>query len=79
MRDGQAAGEIGRSVDADAFAITFSALLDGLSIQVALEDPVVDPERAFAIAMAFAARDLDVGWRPRRTAAKAASGRSRRR
>ena len=44
VRDGQAAGEIGRSVDADDFAITFSALLDGLSIQVALEDPVVDPE-----------------------------------
>jgi AcrR family transcriptional regulator len=69
VRDGQAAGEIGRSVDADAFAITFSALLDGLSIQVALDDPVVDAGRAFAIAMAFAAKDLGVGWRPRRTAA----------
>src|SRR5689334_11997433 len=46
VRDGQADGEIG-AVDADAFAITFSALIDGLSIQVALEDPVVDPERAF--------------------------------
>ena len=69
VRDGQAAGEIGRSVDADGFAITFSALLDGLSIQVALDDPVVDAERAFAIAMAFAAKDLGVGWRPRRTAA----------
>ena len=69
VRDGQAAGEIGRSVDADAFAITFSALLDGLSIQVALDDPGVDAGRAFAIAMAFAAKDLGVGWRPRRTAA----------
>ena len=74
VRDGQAAGEIGRSVDADAFAITFSALLDGLSIQVALDDPVVDAGRAFSIAMAFAARDLGVGWRPRRTTA---SGRAR--
>ena len=74
VRDGQAAGEIGRSVDADDFAITFSALLDGLSIQVALDDPVVDAGRAFAIAMAFAARDLGVGWRPRRTTA---SGRAR--
>jgi AcrR family transcriptional regulator len=79
VRDGQARGEIG-AVDADAFAITFSALIDGLSIQVALRDPVVDPDRAFAIAMAFAARELDVTWRPRRAAAKAAgSGRSRRR
>ena len=65
VRDGQARGEIG-DVDAGAFAITFSALVDGLSIQVALRDPVVDPDRAFAIAMAFAARELDVGWRPRR-------------
>jgi AcrR family transcriptional regulator len=79
VRDGQASGEIG-DVDADAFAITFSALIDGLSIQVALQDPVVDPDRAFAIAMAFAARELDVAWRPRRGAQKAApSGRSRRR
>jgi AcrR family transcriptional regulator len=69
VRDGQVAGEIGRSVDADAFAITFSALLDGLSIQVALDDPVVDAERAFAITMAFAAKTLGVGWRPRRAAA----------
>ena len=79
VRDGQARGEIG-DVDADAFAITFSALIDGLSIQVALQDPVVDPDRAFAIAMAFAARELDVAWRPRRVTPKPApSGRSRRR
>jgi AcrR family transcriptional regulator len=71
VRGGQDTGEIGRSVDADAFAITFSALVDGLSIQVALADPVVDPERAFAIAMAFAARELGVGWRPRRSPARA--------
>jgi len=79
VRDGQARGEIG-DVDADAFAITFSALIDGLSIQVALQDPVVDPDRAFAIAMGFAARELEVAWRPRRVTPKpAASGRSRRR
>jgi AcrR family transcriptional regulator len=79
VRDGQESGEIG-GVDADAFAITFSALIDGLSIQVALQDPVVDPDRAFAIAMAFAARELDVPWRPRRGAPRSApSGRSRRR
>ena len=78
VRDGQASGEIG-GVDADAFAITFSALIDGLSIQVALRDPVVDPDRAFAIAMAFAARELDVPWRPRRPPRSAPSGRSRRR
>jgi AcrR family transcriptional regulator len=73
VRDGQAAGELG-DVDADSFAITFSALLDGLSIQVALEDPVVDPERAFAIAMKFAANELDVPWRPRRSSARQRNG-----
>ena len=77
VRDGQANGEIGGGVDADAFAITFSALIDGLSIQVALRDPVVDPDRAFAIAMAFAARELDVPWRPRRAPRSAPSDRSR--
>ena len=79
VRDGQARGELG-PVDAAGFAITFSALLDGLAIQVALEDPVVDPDRAFAIAMRFAAGELEVNWRPRRTrrATNAASGRSRR-
>ena len=66
VRAGQRAGEIGR-VDADDFAITFSALLDGLSIQVALDDPDVDAGRSFTIAMRFAARALDTPWRPRRT------------
>jgi AcrR family transcriptional regulator len=73
VRDGQAAGEIGE-VDADAFAITFAVLLDGLSIQVALKDPVVDPERAFAIAMKFAAGELDVSWKPRRRSARLGNG-----
>jgi AcrR family transcriptional regulator len=73
VRDGQASGELG-DVDADAFAITFAALLDGLSIQVALEDPVVDPERAFAIAMKFAASELDVSWKPRRRSARLGNG-----
>ena len=60
------------------FGITFSALLDGLSIQVALEDPVVDPERAFDIAMAFAGSDLGVDVAPASRRSRAA-GTSRRR
>ena len=51
--DAVAAGEID-AVDSAAFAVTWSALLDGLSIQVALTDPEVDPDRAFTIAMDFA-------------------------
>lgn len=57
--------EIG-PVDAEAFAVTFSCLLDGLSIQVALKDPVVDPARALRIGMRFASRELGFEWKPRR-------------
>ncbi len=41
---GQAAGEF-REVDPAAFAICLTALLDGLTVQIALEDPAVDPVR----------------------------------
>ena len=43
-----------------SFALEFSALLDGLSIQVALEDPEVDSELAYDIAMHFAERELNL-------------------
>jgi len=42
------------------FALEFSALLDGLSIQVALEDPEVDSDLAYDIAMHFAKRELNL-------------------
>ena len=42
------------------FALEFSALLDGLSIQVALEDPEVDSDLAYDIAMRFAERELNL-------------------
>ncbi len=61
--DGQDSGEF-TDVDADEFAITFSALLDGLAIQIALEDPVVDPKRAFQVSMTFAAATLGFEWKP---------------
>jgi len=47
-------------VDARMFALEFSALLDGLSIQVALEDPEVDSTVAYDIAMRFAERELNL-------------------
>jgi AcrR family transcriptional regulator len=59
VADGVAAGEIAE-VDAEDFAIAWAVLLDGLSIQVALKDPVVDPERAFDIAMRFAEQALEL-------------------
>jgi AcrR family transcriptional regulator len=52
--------ELDTKVDATMFALEFAALLDGLSIQVALEDPEVDAEVAYQIAMRFAERELDL-------------------
>jgi AcrR family transcriptional regulator len=64
VRGGQAAGEFG-AVDIEDFAITWGALLDGLSIQVALEDPAVDSARAVSIAMRMAADLLGFTWTAR--------------
>jgi AcrR family transcriptional regulator len=61
VRDGQEAGEF-LAVDADAFAIGLSTLLDGLTIQIALEDPVVDPMGAFELSMQFVAGQLGFTW-----------------
>jgi len=54
---GQDAGEFAQ-IDADEFAITLSALLDGLAVQIALEDPDVPPARAYDLAMRYAAGQL---------------------
>jgi hypothetical protein len=45
-----------------------SALLDGLAIQVALEDPSVDAARAFELSMRFASGQLGFGWSGRSAA-----------
>jgi len=58
---GQEAGEFG-PVDPDDFAVALSALLDGLAIQIALEDPSVDGNRAFELSMRFAAGQLGFEW-----------------
>jgi AcrR family transcriptional regulator len=63
VRDGQASGEFGPA-DIEDFAVTWGALLDGLSIQVALEDPAVDSTRAVSIAMRMAAERLGFDWTP---------------
>ena len=67
VADGIAANEIG-AVDALDFAIAWAVLLDGLSIQVALKDPIVDPERAFDIAMDFAEQALGLPQKARHKA-----------
>jgi AcrR family transcriptional regulator len=62
---GQEAGEF-RAIDAASFAIYLSALLDGLTIQIALEDPVVDSLAAFELSMRFVADQLGFTWMPGR-------------
>jgi AcrR family transcriptional regulator len=76
VRDGQENGEFGPT-DADDFSVTLSALLDGLAIQIALDDPVVDPLRAFEASMRFAAQSLGFPWKStpsRRSAARVKKG-----
>jgi len=65
VAEGQASGEFG-AIDADDFAVGFSALLDGLAIQIALEDPAVDGKRAFELSMRVAAAELGFEWSPGR-------------
>lgn len=67
-------GELRSKVNPKMFALEFAALLDGLSIQVALEDPDVDSEMAYQIAMHFAERELDLP--PARAAKTAKSGKT---
>ena len=62
---GQEAGEFA-DLDAADFSVTLSALLDGLAIQIALEDRVVDPVGAFELSMHFVANQLGFEWSPGR-------------
>ena len=71
---GQEAGEFG-PVDPVEFAVLFSALLDGLAVQIALDDPAVSTARAFELIMRFAAAQLGFTWTPRR-AGRGSPGRS---
>ena len=65
VHEGQEAGEF-RQRDAESFAIYLSTLMDGLTIQIALEDPVVDSVRAFELSMHFVADQLGFDWKPGR-------------
>ena len=62
---GQEAGEFG-PVDPVDFAVLFSALLDGLAVQIALVDPEVDAYRAYKLTMQCADERLGFAWTPRR-------------
>jgi AcrR family transcriptional regulator len=62
---GQEGGEFA-DVDPVSFAVCLSALLDGLTIQIALDDPGVDPVGAFELSMQFVASRLGFTWTPGR-------------
>ncbi|MGO8959915.1 MAG: TetR/AcrR family transcriptional regulator [Streptosporangiaceae bacterium] len=66
VQEGQQAGEFRTEVDASSFAIYLSTLLDGLTIQIALEDPVVDSVAAYELCMRFIADQLGFSWSPGR-------------
>ena len=63
VRSGQADGEFA-SIDPHPFSIVVSSLLDGLTVQIALDDPVVDPVSAFELSMRFIAGQLGFEWVP---------------
>lgn len=52
------------SIDPQEFSIFMSALLDGLTVQIALDDPVVDPVSAFELCMRYIADRLGFNWAP---------------
>ena len=59
---GQESGEFAAAADADEFAATLSALLDGMNVQIALEDPDIPPRRAYDLAMRYASGQLGFPW-----------------
>jgi AcrR family transcriptional regulator len=60
INSGEETAGLPETLNARMFALEFAALLDGLSIQVALDDPEVDSDVAYDIAMRFAERELNL-------------------
>ncbi len=57
VRYGQERGEFG-AADPEEFAVLLAALLDGLSVQIALRDKEVTPDRVRELALKLAEREL---------------------
>lgn len=58
VRAGQASGEFTADEDAEELALRLACLIDGLAIQVVLNDSKVTPERMLRTTMEVAAREL---------------------
>ena len=63
VREGQEGGEFEPALDADAFAIEFAALIDGLGVQVTLGDRDVTVERMLDMLVQFADLQLATSLR----------------
>jgi len=57
VRTGQRSGEFG-DVDADDFSLRIAALIDGLALQVVLEDEEVTPDKMRTVCVDFVRREL---------------------
>ena len=68
VREGQQSGAVDAGVDARQFALSFTIVLDGLSTQVALEDPEITSDVAYDIGMEYAEQRL--GLTPSKRRAK---------
>ena len=75
VREGQASGEFSRDADPSDFAIALSGLMDGLGVQVTLEQPDVKPERVVDICLALASSQLGCELRAARAQTSASAGR----
>lgn len=58
IRAGQASGEFTSTAPADELALRLACLIDGLAIQVVMNDPQVTPERMHRTCMEVAANEL---------------------
>ena len=68
--EGQKSGAVTTDVDARQFALSFTVVLDGLSTQVALDDPEITSDVAYDIGMEYAEQRL--GLTPSKRRAKKA-------
>ena len=66
VRAGQASGEFTVAEDADELALRLACLIDGLAIQVVLNDSKVTPERMLRTCMEVSARELGFELEPSR-------------
>lgn len=58
VKEGQESGEFNPDADPEEFALALSALMDGLGVQVTLEQPDVTEERMVARCLALASSEL---------------------